>query len=145
MISFTLSTAPIDTVAARHALEDPSCGGYASFEGWVRDNNDGHVAELLEYEVFPELALTEGTRILAEAIARFDATHAACIHRTGALRVGEMAVWVAVSAPHRNQAFAACRYVIDTVKESVPIWKKEHHGTGNAKWVNCDLATPDAS
>ena len=91
----------------------------------------------LEYEAFEPLAVREGERILAEAIARFGVAHAACAHRVGDLTVGELAVWVGVSARHRDEAFRACRYIIDEVKHRLPIWKKEHYANGDSGWVNC--------
>jgi molybdopterin synthase catalytic subunit len=92
----------------------------------------------LEYEAFEALAVREGERIIAEAIARFGVAHAACVHRVGDLAIGELAVWVGVSAPHRHEAFLACRYIIDEVKRRVPIWKKEHYVSGDSGWVNCE-------
>lgn len=122
MRAFSFSTTPIDTASGRAALVDPACGGYATFEGWVRDHNEGREVRRLEYEAFAALAEREGERIVAEAIARFGVERAACIHRVGDLGLGEMAVWVGVSSRHRAEAFAACRYIIDEVKHRVPIW-----------------------
>ena len=138
MAAFTFSRAPLEPHLQRALLADPSCGGYASFEGWVRDHNEGQRVRQLEYEAFEQLALAEGERILAEARARFGVTHAACVHRLGDLGVGELAVWVGVSAPHRDAAFRACRYIIDEVKHRLPIWKKEHYESGDSGWVNCE-------
>jgi molybdopterin synthase catalytic subunit len=92
----------------------------------------------LEYEAYETLAVKEGKRIVAEALARFGVRRVACVHRLGELAIGELAVWVAVSAAHRDEAFAACRYVIDEVKQRVPIWKKEHYPDGDSGWVNCE-------
>jgi adenylyltransferase/sulfurtransferase len=138
MLTFQLSGTPIDLTLPRADLLDPACGGYASFEGWVRDVNEGARVTALEYEAFAPLAVKEAERILAEAGARFGVEHAACIHRTGRLAVGELAVWVGVSAPHRDEAFRACRYIIDEVKHRLPIWKKEHYENGSTGWVNCE-------
>ena len=138
MGAFAFSDRPLDTAAERARVEDPACGGYASFEGWVRDFNDGRPVERLEYEAYAELAVKEGERIVAEAIERFGVRHARCVHRVGELRLGELAVWVGVSAPHRGEAFAACRYIIDEVKHRVPIWKKEYYVDGDSGWVNCE-------
>jgi molybdopterin synthase catalytic subunit len=87
----------------------------------------------------------EGERILGEAVARFGAAHAACVHRLGDLAVGELAVWVGVSAPHRAEAFEACRYVIDEVKHRLPIWKKEFYLSGDSGWVNCERCAAPAT
>jgi sulfur-carrier protein adenylyltransferase/sulfurtransferase len=138
MPSFRFATTPLDTAAERQRILDPACGGYASFEGWVRDHNEGQQVRHLEYEAFELLANKEGERIMAEAVARFGIEHAACVHRVGDLQLGEMAVWVGVSARHRQEAFLACRYIIDEVKHRVPIWKKEHYQNGDSGWVNCE-------
>ena len=138
MKSFTFAKTPLDTAAERLRVADPACGGYASFEGWVRDHNEGQQVRHLEYEAFEQLAAKEGERIIAEAVERFGVEHAACVHRVGDLQLGELAVWVGVSARHRQEAFLACRYIIDEVKHRVPIWKKEHYVNGDSGWVNCE-------
>ncbi|NBU26000.1 MAG: molybdopterin converting factor, partial [Gammaproteobacteria bacterium] len=145
MSRFVFSHEAIDPTALARGLVDPSCGGYASFEGWVRDLNEGRAVRRLEYEAFEELAVREGERIVAEACERFGVANARCVHRIGDLPLGEVAVWVGVSAPHRDEAFRACRYIIDEVKHRVPIWKKEHYVDGDSGWVNCErcAATPD--
>jgi adenylyltransferase/sulfurtransferase len=138
MAVFEFSSEPLDTVALRHSVADRQCGGYASFEGWVRDFNDGRPVERLEYEAFVALAVKEGERVVREAVERFRVQHARCVHRVGQLELGELAVWVGVSAAHRAEAFAACRYIIDEVKHRVPIWKKEFYQNGDSGWVNCE-------
>src|ERR1700733_15254099 len=138
MQSFSFSKTLINTAVARQRVVDPACGGYAAFEGWVRDHNEGQQVRHLEYEAFELLANKEGERIIAEAVERFGVEHAACVHRVGDLQLGEMAVWVGVSARHRQEAFLACRYIIDEVKHRVPIWKKEHYLSGDSGWVNCE-------
>ena len=135
---FRFTDRAIDTDAARRELLDPGAGGYASFEGWVRNFNEGREVTRLEYEAFRELALKEGERILAEAAARFPIKRALCIHRVGSLDLSEMAVWVGVSSAHRGEAFEACRFIIDEVKHRVPIWKKEYYQDGDSGWVNCE-------
>jgi len=131
---FRFSATPLDESTLRAQLSDPTCGGYAAFEGWVRDHNEGRRVRRLEYEAFEPLAIKEGERIVAEAVARFGVEHAACVHRIGALEIGEQAVWVGVTARHRDEAFRACRYIIDTLKTTVPIWKKEV-ATNGEEWV----------
>ena len=137
-----------DLMALRAQLADPACGGYVSFEGLVRNNNEGQQVHRLEYEAFEELAVKEGQRIVDEALRRFGVQRAMCVHRLGALDIGGLAVWVGVSAGHRGEAFAACRYIIDEVKHRVPIWKKEHYLSGDSGWVNCErcavASVPDA-
>ena len=145
MNTFRFSHEPLDTAALRDTLADPACGGYVSFEGWVRNHNEGQQVSRLEYEAFEPLALKEAERIMAEAVQRFGIEHAACVHRIGNLAVGDMAVWVGASARHRHEAFLACRYIIDEVKHRVPIWKKEHYESGDSGWVNCErCAAPSA-
>ena len=138
MRAFTFSSEPLDPQRHRAELADPASGGYASFEGWVRDHNEGRRVERLEYEAFEALAIKEGERIVADAVARFGVSRAACVHRVGSLDIGDLAVWVGVSSAHRGEAFAACRYIIDEVKHRVPIWKKEHYTDGDSGWVNCE-------
>jgi molybdopterin synthase catalytic subunit len=135
---FRFTPAAIDTAAARREVLDVAAGGYVSFEGWVRDHNEGREVTRLEYEAFQELAVKEGERILAEALVRFPIKRALCIHRVGELGLRDMAVWVGVSSVHRGEAFAACRFIIDEIKHRVPIWKKEHYRSGDSGWVNCE-------
>jgi molybdopterin/thiamine biosynthesis adenylyltransferase/molybdopterin synthase catalytic subunit/rhodanese-related sulfurtransferase len=144
MRPFSFSTTALEPERYRDALAEAACGGYASFEGWVRNLNEGRRVHRLEYEAFVALALKEGERIVQEAIGKFGVARAACVHRLGDLAVGELAVWVGVSAAHRDEAFAACRYVIDEVKHRVPIWKKEHYEDGDSGWVNCERCAEHA-
>jgi molybdopterin synthase catalytic subunit len=137
-MSFRFTQTSIDTESARRELQDLGAGGYVSFEGWVRDQNEGQEVTRLEYEAFQELAVKEGDRIVVEALRRFPVKHALCVHRVGSLNLGDMAVWVGVSSAHRGEAFDACRYIIDEVKHRLPIWKKEHYRSGNSGWVNCE-------
>jgi adenylyltransferase/sulfurtransferase len=144
--TFRFSRTPINVESLRQELADPSCGGYTSFEGLVRNNNEGMSVRHLEYEAFEPLAIKEGEKIVAEAIKRFGIARAACVHRIGDLGIGEMAVWVGASARHRDEAFRACRYIIDEVKHRVPVWKKEHYENGDSGWVNCErCAVPTAA
>jgi len=144
MTAFTFSNTAIDVNELRAQLTDPACGGYCAFEGWVRNNNEGHNVTRLEYEAFVDLAIKEGERIVAEAVKRFGIGKAACVHRVGSLAIGDVAVWVGVSSGHRDEAFRACRYIIDEVKHRVPIWKKEHYENGDSGWVNCERCAQHA-
>ncbi len=145
MSGFNLSATALDERALRCALMDPSCGGYVCFEGWVRNHNEGQQVTRLEYEAYVPLALSEGEKIIAEARTRFGVQQALCVHRTGVLELGEIAVWVGVAAAHRNEAFRACRYLIDEIKHRLPIWKKEHYLSGDSGWVNCERCAAVAS
>ena len=137
-MTFSVSDSPINVTAARNAVADKSCGALVVFEGWIRDHNEGQEVERLEYEVYRPVAEKEGARIIQEAIRRFSVSHALCIHREGLLELGDIAVIVCVSSPHRGEAFDACRYIIDQAKTRLPIWKKEHYVSGVSEWVNCE-------
>ena len=136
MARFHLSETPFDTATLRADLLDARVGGYASFEGWVRDHNDGRSVDGLRYEAYAALAQTEGERILDEALLKFEILDAHCVHRVGDLAIGELAVWVGVTAAHRDAAFAACRSIIDEVKARVPIWKHERYADCDAGWLH---------
>lgn len=139
---FRVSPSPLDPEALRRELLDDRAGGFVSFEGRVRSQNDNRSVGALEYEAFVELAEKEGEKILAEARARYAIFAAACVHRVGRLAVGELAVWVGVAAEHRGDAFEACRYIIDAAKARVPIWKREHYRSGDSAWINAGAADP---
>lgn len=139
-----MTRAPIDPAKLRDALIDPRAGAYASFEGWIRNHNDGRAVTRLEYEAYDPVAIEEGGRVIEEAKRKFDVLEVRCVHRSGMLDIGDCAVWVGVSAAHRDAAFAACRYVIDQVKVRLPIWKKEHYVDGTSGWVNCERCTSRA-
>src|SRR3954465_13095597 len=136
-MSFRISGTTIDGVALQRALADVRAGACVTFEGWVRNRNEGQPVQSLEYEAYAPLAEKEGARILAEAREKFGALNIVCVHRVGHLQLGDMAVWVGVTSEHRAAAFDACRYVIDETKARVPIWKKEHYVGGATAWINC--------
>lgn len=137
MSDFLITHETINVQAFRQRLLDPSCGAYVQFDGWVRDHNEGQPVLRLEYEVYEPLAVKEGQRIIDEARARFGIENALAVHRGGLMELGEAAVVVGVSAPHRGEAFDACRFIIDQAKVRLPIWKKEYYASGKAEWVNC--------
>ena len=138
MNCFEFTRTALNLQECRAQLADPGAGAYASFEGWVRDHNEGQKVLRLEYEAYETLGVKEGEKIVQEARSRFGMIAARCIHSLGPLEIGDLAVWVGVSSPHRDEAFAACRYIIDEVKHRVPIWKKEHYVDGDSGWVNCE-------
>ena len=107
------------------------------FEGRVRNNSEGESVSALDYQAYKPLAEAEGNKIIQEAVERFGLLACRCIHRTGHLEIGGIAVWVGVIAGHRAEAFEGCRYVIDEVKNRVPIWKKEQLESGESHWVAC--------
>ena len=124
----------IDTDAVLAAVGDPGAGGTTLFVGTTRNENDGRVVERLEYEAYEAMAVEEMRRIGEEIARRWRVVAVAMVHRVGVVPVGQVSVAVAVSAAHREEAFAACRYGIDTLKATVPIWKKEHY-QGGEHWV----------
>lgn len=136
-MSFQIQPDTIDTEQIRKKVLDPAAGGFASFEGWVRNHHDGKEVRRLEYEAYADLAEKEGQRIAEEAARKFDILHAACVHRTGKIEIGELAVYVCVSAAHRDPAFAACRHIIDELKHRLPIWKREFYNDGESTWIRC--------
>lgn len=139
-----LTTAAIDPDDLRKSQFDPGAGAYCSFEGWIRNENEGQEVLRLEYEAYAPLAISEGEKILVEANQRYPHLHARCMHRIGLLEIGDCAVWVGVSSPHRDEAFQACRYIIDQLKVRLPIWKKEHYVDGHSGWVNCERCAQSA-
>ena len=116
------------------AVSHPGAGGVATFLGVVRDVNDGRAVTLLEYEAYGSMAEAELGRILDEIAAEIPGVRVAATHRVGPLHVGEAAVACAASAPHRSEAFRACRELIDRIKARLPIWKREH-GPDGPYWV----------
>ncbi len=133
-----ISDQPIYPDKLRDDLLDEAAGAYVSFEGWIRNINEGREVLRLEYEAYEPLCVSEGQRVIEEALSRFPVLHARSVHRTGMLALGECAVWVGVSSGHRDEAFQACRFIIDEVKTRLPIWKKEHYADGDSGWVNCE-------
>lgn len=143
MIAVTSDT--IDAEALKSTLANAGAGGFCSFEGWVRNENEGRTVERLEYEAYEPLVISEGNRVLTEARQRYPYLEAKCVHRTGLLEIGEMAVWVGVASAHRDEAFKACRFIIDELKVRLPIWKKEHYVDGDSGWVNCERCAEHGS
>jgi len=135
---FELSETPLDIAALADSLAASHAGALVTFEGRVRDTNEGKHVVSLEYEAYPALSLVEGNAIVGEALE--GVIGARCVHRVGTLAVGDVAVWIGVTAAHRDQAFQACRYIIDQVKQRVPIWKKERYADGSAEWVGLGKA-----
>ena len=133
---FQLAGTALDVAALRAAMADDHAGAYASFEGWVRDHHEGRAVAGLFYEAYAALAQAEGAKIIAEARERFEVVDLRCVHRVGELAIGDLAVWIGVTAAHRGAAFDACRYVIDEVKSRVPIWKRERYVEGDAGWLH---------
>lgn len=136
---FLITHEPI-SIIQKSFLNDQSlddCGALVSFEGLVRNHNEGKSVQSLEYQCYEAMALKIGNEIIQDTINRFPISKAICLHREGHLEIGEIAVWVGVYSHHRAEAFDACRFIIDQVKLLVPIWKKEHYHDFEPVWVAC--------
>jgi len=133
---FELTRNPIDHVALTNMVCRPNCGAVVTFLGTVRDLTGERVTVALDYEAYPGMAEKKLAEIENDTRQRWPVGEMALVHRLGHLDVGEISVAVAVSCPHRAQAFEACRYAIDRLKELVPIWKKENWADGTTEWVH---------
>lgn len=134
-----LTHEPIAVDRAVAYLVDERCGGQAVFLGTTRRWTDGRETETLDYEAYEPMALSEMRRLVESAAAKWSVHRAVLIHRLGRVGAGEASVLVGVATPHRADAFAACRYLIDTLKARVPIWKKERYADGTTEWVRGTL------
>ena len=134
---FELTDSPIDPAALRVRLDAADTGALTIFEGRVRNHHLGKPVARLEYEAFDEMARHEGAAVVAETESQYPGSKILCVHRTGTLGIGDIAVWIGVASAHRAAGFAACRQVIEEIKRRLPVWKKEHHPGGAAEWVNC--------
>ncbi|HLX37518.1 MAG TPA: molybdopterin converting factor subunit 1 [Candidatus Binataceae bacterium] len=131
----------VDVGALEAAVADPGAGAICTFVGTTRENNVGRKVLRLEYEAYERMALSEMRKLALDAAQRWDITRIAITHRIGVVEIGETSVAIAVSAPHRTEAFEACRFAIDKLKEIVPIWKKEHFEGGEV-WIGCQTSHP---
>jgi molybdopterin synthase catalytic subunit len=143
MLPVTIVTsAPLELEGVVRAVDGPGAGAVASFLGLVRDHNQGRRVRFLDYEAYAPLAEKALALIVHEAQARWPGARMAIHHRTGRIEIGEASVVIAVATPHRADAFAACRYAIERIKQIVPIWKHEHFEGGEV-WI--EGATADAT
>ena len=131
----TLSEQPLDEAEVARRVTGPDAGGVVSFVGAVRNQARGSEIQYLEYEAYPEMAEREMQKIADEASERWPGTRVAIAHRAGHLEIGDLAVVIVAASPHRAEAFEACRFAIDTLKQTVPIWKKEV-ATDGQYWVD---------
>ena len=131
-----LTREPIDHFALTEGVRRPNCGAVVTFLGTVRDLTGDRVTVALDYDAYPGMAEKKLAEIEQETRARWPVGGMMMVHRLGHLGVGEVSVAVAVSCPHRAQAFEACRHAIDRLKELVPIWKKENWADGRTEWVH---------
>ncbi len=131
-----LTSGPIDYDALTEQVRRADCGAVVTFLGTVRDLTNGRATAALDYDAYPSMAEKKMAEIECETRERWPIGDMVMVHRLGRLDVGEVSVAVAVSCPHRTQAFEACRYAIDRLKEAVPIWKKENWADGSTEWVH---------
>jgi molybdopterin synthase catalytic subunit len=134
MIVVRLQEGEIEAAALISSVSSESDGALSLFLGQVRNSNRGRDVLCLEYQAYEDMALPEMTRIVAEATSRFGLSAVALIHRTGRVQVGETSVGVAVASAHRAEAMEGCRFIIDSLKKSVPLWKKEFY-EGGSFWI----------
>jgi molybdopterin synthase catalytic subunit len=139
MIRVTRTAVPLERLV--RAVRDPGSGAVVTFLGTTRNVNEGRRIVRLEYEAYARMATREMKVLAAEAIRRWRLRKVAMVHRIGVVPVGEASVGIAVSAGHRPEAFAACRWLIDGLKEIVPIWKREHFRGGQI-WIGAQLSEP---
>ncbi|UFH56800.1 molybdenum cofactor biosynthesis protein MoaE [Spirosoma sp. KNUC1025] len=130
-----LTSEPIDVASALNDLQSAQAGAIDIFLGVVRDNTNERSVDRLEYEAYDRMAVSEMQKIADDANERWPLLRYTIIHRKGTLQIGEIAVLIGVATAHRAEAFEACRYIIDTIKQTVPIWKKEVFSDGE-QWVN---------
>ena len=133
---FALLDCAIDERRLKEMLDNDSCGAFVSFEGRVRNHNNASSVARLSYYGYEALAINQGRQIIEEAKQKFEITHAIAIHRIGALEIGDIAVWIGVAAAHRYPAFDACRWLLDTIKADIPVWKQEYYENEPAKWLS---------
>lgn len=137
----TVGSAPLDVTAVAAAVAGARDGAVATFVGLVRNHNGGRRVLWLDYEAYAPLAVKAFEQIAGEAAARWPDAQIAIHHRTGRVEIGEASVTIAAASPHRANAFAACRYAIERVKQIAPIWKREHFEGGDM-WIEGAIADP---
>ena len=139
---FRLTADPLDANAVVAVVSSADCGAVTTFVGLVRDDNGGRRVLWLEYEAYEPLALKAFARIDEEAGEKWPSIALAIHHRVGRLEIGQASIVIAAASPHRPEAFAACRYAIERIKQIAPIWKHEHFA-GGAVWIEGATADPD--
>ena len=133
---FKIVKRKIDIKNLSKDMRQSTAGAYVSFEGWVRNHNIGKVVKSLSYDGEESIANSEGNKRLREALIKYKISGVESQHRIGDLDVGDCAVWIGVTADHRCDAFEACSYIIEELKNRLPIWKKEHYSDSSSKWIN---------
>ncbi len=141
-IECSITTAPIEPSAVLEGAAGPSDGAAILFLGVVRDHNEGREVGHLEYEAYPAMAEAVLRQIAEEAQQRWDTGAIRVVHRTGRLEIGEVSVAIVAASPHRGDAFAASRYIIEELKKRVPIWKREGYLEGDSEWLRGTTPQP---
>jgi molybdopterin synthase catalytic subunit len=131
-----LTRDPIDAAALTESVRSNDAGAVVLFLGTVREFTEGRQTVALDYEAYPEMAKAKIRELLAEADSRWPIVAAAVVHRLGRLELGDISVATALSSPHRKDAYEASRFLIDRLKEVVPVWKKENWADGATEWVH---------
>ncbi|MEP7345268.1 MAG: molybdenum cofactor biosynthesis protein MoaE [Gemmatimonadaceae bacterium] len=131
-----LTDGVIDVARLTSTVSGPECGAVSLFLGTVRNENDGRAVTGIEYSAYREMAERELGKIVDEAVKRFGNVRVALLHRLGHLAVGEASVAIAVAHPHRTESLDAARFIIEALKQRVPIWKREHYVDGTREWVD---------
>ena len=139
-----ITNEPIDVGAIEAAVTHHGAGAAVTFVGAVRDHHEGKDVTGIDYEVHGDLARAVLAHIADEVAAKWPDSRLACVHRAGMLGLGEASVVICVATPHRAEAFDACRFVIERIKQDLPVWKKEFHPDGSHTWAACHHE-PDAS
>jgi molybdopterin synthase catalytic subunit len=139
-----LTNTVIDYTALTESVRSSAAGAVVLFLGTVREMTDGRQTTALDYEAFPQMAEAKLEELLVEARQKWPIVHAGIAHRLGRLELGAVSVAIAVSTPHRQQAFEAGQYLIDRLKQIVPIWKKENWADGSTEWVHPDIESAKA-
>ncbi len=132
----------IDTAEVLASVQSESCGANVLFVGTTRNLTDGQETKRLSYDCYSEMATKEIQKLCDQAFSKWPIERVSAVHRTGMVEVGEASIAIAVSSPHRQAAFAAAQWLIDTLKKQVPIWKQEHWADGTTEWIHPDGATP---
>ena len=134
---FALLDKPINDRRLKLALLNDQSGALATFEGWVRNHNNARPVTKLTYYGYEKLAINQGEKLITQAKQQFDIINAVAIHRIGDLAIGDMAVWIGVTAHHRYPAFDACRWLLDAIKADIPVWKQEFYADGEESlWLS---------
>jgi molybdopterin synthase catalytic subunit len=139
---FELTDTRLDVGEIARRVVPPECGATVTLDGYVRQWTGGKETLYLVYEAYEPMALSEMNKLAESASQLFEVIHIAIVHRLGKLEIGETSVVIAVAAPHRKAAFAACEWLIRELKRTVPIWKKEFYADGSA-WVDSEIESPE--